>query len=98
MPVEGPAAYVRLIDAAVGDLERIAAKDPNVLRAVLKKMLLLESDPNAGNPLLGELVGFRKLTVGDRQWRIIWRTANGRINPLSDELDDLVDVNNLRRR
>lgn len=36
-------------------------------------MLLLERSPQAGEPLLGNLLGFRKLVVGDRDWRIVWR-------------------------
>jgi mRNA interferase RelE/StbE len=45
-------------------------------------MLLLERNPEAGEPLVGNLVGFRKLTVGDRDWRIVWRVtheASGRV-------------------
>lgn len=38
-------------------------------------MLLLERDPEAGEPLLGALIGFQKLTVGDRHWRIVWRVT-----------------------
>lgn len=36
-------------------------------------MLILELNPEAGVPLLGDLIGWRKLIVGDRTWRIIWR-------------------------
>lgn len=64
---------VRLTEDAVADLYRIHKKDPSILRAVFKKMLLLEKSPTAGEPLLGALVGFRKLVVGDRDWRIVWR-------------------------
>ena len=49
--------------------------DPQVARHALKKMILLERDPEAGEPLLGALVGFRKLTVGDRHWHIVWRVT-----------------------
>ena len=68
-----PRAYVRLTTPALGDLERLLKKDPQIVRWALKKMILLERDPNAGEPLLGQLVGWRKLTVGDRDWRIVWR-------------------------
>lgn len=68
-----PRAFVRLIEPAVEDLVRLVRLDPQVARQALKKMLLLERDPEAGEPLLGSLIGFRKLTVGDRQWRIVWR-------------------------
>jgi mRNA interferase RelE/StbE len=39
----------------------------------LTKMPLLERDPVAGEPLLGDLVGGRKLVVGDRARRVVWR-------------------------
>jgi mRNA interferase RelE/StbE len=68
-----PAAYIRLTDSAVEDLQRLAAHNPQALKWALKKMLLLEENPNAGEPLLGGLIGWRKLTVGDRDWRIVWR-------------------------
>jgi mRNA interferase RelE/StbE len=42
----------------------------------MKKFALLERNPEAGAPLGGVLAGFRKLTVGNRDWRIIWRVTN----------------------
>lgn len=72
---------VRLTEDAVSDLHRLHKKDPQIVRSVFKKMLLLEKSPEAGEPLLGALVGFRKLVVGDRDWRIVWRItqdASGR--------------------
>ena len=36
-------------------------------------MALLERDPMAGEPLLGKLIGFRRVVVSDRHWRIVWR-------------------------
>lgn len=68
-----PRARVRLTDDAVSDLRRLQKKDPQIVREVFKKMLLLERSPHAGKPLLGTLVGFRKLVVGDRDYRIVWR-------------------------
>lgn len=68
-------ALVRLTDPAVGDLRALLRKDPQIVRWALKKMLLLERDPGAGEPLLGQLVGWRKLTVGDRHWRVVWRVT-----------------------
>jgi mRNA interferase RelE/StbE len=50
--------------------------DPQAVRWCLKKMLLLERNPEAGEPLLGDLIGFRKLTVGDRHWRVVWRVTH----------------------
>src|SRR5258707_1738557 len=36
-------------------------------------MLLLERNPEAGQPLHGALIGWRKLVVvGDRDWRVVW--------------------------
>lgn len=71
------ATQVRLVTGAVEDLERMMRKgDPQVVRWALKKMLLLERDPDAGVPLLGNLVGWRKIVVGDRDWRIVWRVTH----------------------
>lgn len=68
---------VRLTEAALEDLERIHRKgDPQVVRWALKKLLLLEKNPNAGKELRGSLVGFRKLTVRNRDWHIIWRVTH----------------------
>jgi len=68
-------AYVRLTEPAIEDLTRLVRQDPQIARQALKKMILLERDPRAGDPLLGALIGFRKLTVGDRHWRIVWRVT-----------------------
>ncbi|MGK2959211.1 MAG: type II toxin-antitoxin system RelE/ParE family toxin [Acidimicrobiales bacterium] len=70
-----PRAFVRLTNPAVADLERLVGVDPQIVRWALKKMLLLERDPDAGRPLLGDLIGWRKLVVGDRDWRIVWRVT-----------------------
>ncbi len=69
-------AYVRFTDDALDDLTVLGRKDPQIVRPVLKKCLLLQRDPHAGEPLLGELVGYRKLVVGDRGWRIVWRVTD----------------------
>lgn len=82
-------AYVRLIDPAVDDLARLVRLDPQILRQVLKKLLLLERNPDAGEPLLGALVGFRKLTVGDRHWRIIWRTTTDGLGHVVVEIAEI---------
>ena len=79
------ACVVRLTEDAIADLHRLGKKDPEIVRAVFKKMLLLERSPDAGEPLLGALVGFRKLVVGDRHWRIVWRvTADTDGTPILD--------------
>lgn len=72
-----PAAWVRLTEPAIDDLRGPFRRDPQIVRWCMKKMLLLERDPQAGEPLLGGLVGFRKLVVSDRHWRIVWRVTVG---------------------
>lgn len=70
-----PGCVVRLTDGAVEDLDALFKADPQIVRWALKKMIQLERDPNAGDPLLGGLIGYRKLTIGDRDWRVVWRVA-----------------------
>lgn len=53
---------------------------------MLKKCLVLERDPGAGTPLLGSLIGYRRLIVGNRDWRIVWRVVT------DDAGDVTVDV------
>lgn len=69
-------ALVRFTDAALVDLQRIRRKNPQIVRQVLKKCLVLERNPFAGEPLLGGLVGYRKIVVGNRDWRIVWRVID----------------------
>jgi mRNA interferase RelE/StbE len=71
----GEKVEVRLTTPAVGDLERLVRLDPQIVRWALKKMLLIERDPFAGEPLRGKLTGWRKLVVGDRDWRVVWRVV-----------------------
>jgi mRNA interferase RelE/StbE len=81
----GPPRRVRVTDAALLDLERLHRKDPQILRDVFAKMILLERGAEAGEPLVGELVGFRRLVVGNRTWRIIWReTTDDEHRPVLD--------------
>ncbi|MCB1246778.1 MAG: type II toxin-antitoxin system RelE/ParE family toxin [Acidimicrobiia bacterium] len=68
-------AVVRFTDAALGDLQDLRAKDPQIVREILKKCVLLEANPLAGKPLLGGLVGFRKVAVR-RHWRLVWRVTD----------------------
>ncbi|MEU9887160.1 type II toxin-antitoxin system RelE/ParE family toxin [Sphaerisporangium sp. NPDC051011] len=58
---------------AVDDLRRIG---PDAAPKVLKKILLLLDNPEAGYPLGGELTGFRKLVVGRNTWRVVYRIAD----------------------
>lgn len=55
---------------AVDDLRRIG---PDAVPTILKKILLLLDNPEAGYPLGGELTGFRKLVVGRNTWRVVYR-------------------------
>ncbi|WPF66336.1 MULTISPECIES: type II toxin-antitoxin system RelE/ParE family toxin [unclassified Corynebacterium] len=74
---------MRLTEDAIADLVRLRKKDPQIVREIFKKMLLLERSPGAGEPLLGALIGFRKLIVGNRDYRIIWReTIDDNHNPV----------------
>ena len=43
------------------------------MRDVFATMILLERATDAGEPLIGAAVGFRKLVVGSRSWRLVWR-------------------------
>ncbi|MFC0864189.1 type II toxin-antitoxin system RelE/ParE family toxin [Sphaerimonospora cavernae] len=63
-------ADIVFTDPAVDDLRRIG---PDAAPKVLKKILLLLDDPEAGYPLAGELTGFRKLVVGRNTWRVVYR-------------------------
>lgn len=68
-----PGCLVRLTDDAVEDLQGLFKADPQIVRWALKKMIQIEHDPNAGEALLGGLIGYRKITIGDRDWRVVWR-------------------------
>jgi mRNA interferase RelE/StbE len=66
-------AEVVFTDAAIDDLRRLG---PDVVPKVLKKVLILLDDPEAGYPLGGNLTGFRKLVVGRNHWRVVYRLAD----------------------
>lgn len=74
MPEEATYA-VRFTLPALNDLRSLARRDPQIVRAVLAKVQLLKRDPYAGRPLAGNLIGWRKLVVGDRHWRVVWRVV-----------------------
>ncbi|MGI8427384.1 MAG: type II toxin-antitoxin system RelE family toxin [Actinomycetota bacterium] len=69
-------ANVEFIDAAIEDLRRL---ERSVAARVLAKVRLLESNLEAGLPLGskagGDLTTFRKLVVGNRDFRIIYRVG-----------------------
>jgi mRNA interferase RelE/StbE len=81
-----PGAEVWLTDPAVEDLRRL---DGSPLLWALKKLLLLESNPLAGEPLLGNLIGYRKLTVGNRDWRIVWRATTDERGDVTVEIAEV---------
>lgn len=88
-PPPGPhtsRAEVWLTDPARADLDRL---DGAPLVWALKKMLLLEKDPHAGEPLMGTLIGYRKLVVGNRDWRIIWRASTDQRGTLTIEIAEV---------
>jgi mRNA interferase RelE/StbE len=63
---------VELIDEAVGDLAGFA--ESGKLKQFFKKLIEIEAHGSkAGESLGRQLVGFRKLTVGNRNWRIVFR-------------------------
>jgi mRNA interferase RelE/StbE len=65
------------IELTTDALEDLLELDGSVLPRVLKKLVMLEQDPEAGRPLgrrsKSDLTTFRKVVVGDRDWRIIYR-------------------------
>ena len=64
---------VELIDEAVDDLARYA--ESGNLPLFLKKLIRLEEvGKDAGLPLGRGLTGWRKIVVGDRNWRIVFTT------------------------
>jgi mRNA interferase RelE/StbE len=56
-------------------LVALQKKNRPALKWAMKEFLLIERNPEAGAPLGGGLHGYRKLTVGDRDWRIVWRVT-----------------------
>lgn len=65
---------VQFTDDAIEDLRRLG---PDAVPRILKKVLILESDPEVGQPLGGDLTGYRKLVVGRNTWQIVYRVVHG---------------------
>jgi mRNA interferase RelE/StbE len=65
---------IRFTDEALDDLRRIG---PSAVPRILKKLLILETNVEAGYPLGGELTGFRKLVVGNNTWRVVYHVEDG---------------------
>lgn len=84
-----PGSVVRLTEPAFRDLENLFDRDPQIVRWALKKMLLLERNPHAGEPLLAGLVGWRKLVVGDRHWRVVWRVDRDELGQYYVEVSEV---------
>ncbi|HWC34120.1 MAG TPA: type II toxin-antitoxin system RelE/ParE family toxin [Mycobacteriales bacterium] len=70
-------AEIYFLDEAIEDLEGL---DHSARLLVLGKLRLLFTNPEAGRPLgsrrLGNLTGFRKLVVGDRTYRIVYKVES----------------------
>lgn len=64
---------VELIAEAIEDLDRYA-RSGNLPLFLQKLLRLEEAGSQAGLPLGGELAGWRKIVVGDRNWRILFTT------------------------
>lgn len=68
-----PLHHVVLINEALDDL-RGYARSGNI-RLFLKKLArLYRYGPTVGEPLGGRLTNWRKMVVGDRDWRILFTT------------------------
>jgi mRNA interferase RelE/StbE len=63
---------VELVEEAVGDLGRYAASG-NLERFLAKLVRLEDAGKEAGLPLGAGLTTWRKIVVGDRNWRIIFQ-------------------------
>ena len=63
-------AEIVFTDAAIDDLRRLGR---SVAPRILKKILLLETNAYAGQPLAKDLATYRKLVVGDNTWRVVYR-------------------------
>jgi mRNA interferase RelE/StbE len=63
---------VELVDEAVADLGRYSSSGN--LKLFLAKLVRLEEvGKDAGQPLGAGLVNWRKIVVGDRNWRIVFK-------------------------
>lgn len=63
---------VELIDEAVVDLADLA--ESGNLKQFFRKLVEIEANGSqAGEPLGRNLVGWRKITLGNRNWRIVFR-------------------------
>jgi mRNA interferase RelE/StbE len=65
-------AIVKIPKAAQDDIRRL---DRAVQAQVAKRLRILEANPEHGRPLGADLAGLRRITVGNRQWRIVYVIA-----------------------
>jgi mRNA-degrading endonuclease RelE of RelBE toxin-antitoxin system len=65
---------LELISYAADDFRYITKKNSSLKKLILVKLLAIESEPALmGQPLTGSLADMRKIKVGDRIWRIVWK-------------------------
>jgi mRNA interferase RelE/StbE len=64
---------IQFTNDAIDDLRRLG---PEIVPRILKKILILEINTHAGQPLGGPLTGFRKLVAGNNTWRIVYRAED----------------------
>lgn len=64
---------VTFTDGALDDLRRLG---PDLAATVLEKVVTLRTDPEAGDPLAGQVTGFRRLTLGWKQQRVVYRLTD----------------------
>lgn len=70
---------ISLTTFAEDDYQKLIKKNKELERLLLKKLIYIATAPNkAGYALTGKLSGMRKIKVGDRIWRIIWRVVKER--------------------
>lgn len=67
-------AHISFLPEALDDINEI---DPASQRRVFKAICKLQTEPEKrGAPLGGELTTFRKLVVGNRQFRVVYRVES----------------------
>jgi len=64
---------VRFLEPAAHDLTMLVRSNPQIIRQLVKRLLAIETDRTIGEPVLGDLIGLRQVSVGDGQGRILWR-------------------------
>ena len=78
---------IRFTAPAIEDLVRLKKRHHTVLTLVFKKLQYLSANPGAGLRLSGDLSEFKKVTVGNRAWRIVYKerlSADGLILEIAE--------------